>query len=599
MTPYLVDDCIAYRVFEGQCHPIPTTDAAGEQLVPREEVLISPGEYCFRGRNYDLSTPGVYRFQPPGEIGRQFAVLPDTVLGIASIVSELAVLGNSDRNKPWALQSRIATRRRLLLHCVQVSNLSVYLASKVGLAGRTWLMWSYEAREAGDPLASHAISELTDKARSEVRLFDLSFGVEIVVKPGRTDFASFQSALLGDHDIRYQPVSHAFGFEYGVRFFNPHSEDFDNDLLASSFQALREAHRRIAGGGYVIGLDAEGQKFVTEATRRIVAALPEEAVPSDKRAEMAAATLVPSDLNTSSAQPLDNTYRRDGIVGYRIDALGVEPIPSGSQGDPVQLSDRDEAGLRLSSGAVWQVGDASLDLRAEGIYRFRRTFSGPALQGIVARSDAYRFAVHLLEATAHGTMHDDMVADDLRLAARSAKAIAQGESIHRLIQSVFALVRIPYRLWSVPTVLADTEDDWPIPVRLTALELADETGARRLLDPDRALVLVGGGSFSDMEAAQGRFEWERACATPRFSFGGTDAKTGLSTDLMAPIWLGDKGFANTLWQESLSVFPALAVDASGRKLTTTASQEKARHLLKKGGETLRPYLVDVLDATTV
>lgn len=593
MSSNFVDDRIAYRVLEGRCHEVPAAPTKGAELQLREEVLIAPGPYRIQGRDYDVSAPGVYRFQPAGKIGRQFAVLPDTIPGIASVTAELVALGNADRNKPWPIQSRIATRRRLLLHCVQISNLAVFLASQVGLQGRTWLMWNYAARDAGLPLSSHAITEITSSEGTETRLYDLSFGVELTTTPGSTDFASYQAALLSDEPVTHRRISQAFGFEYGSRFFNPHTEDFDGDLLAASDEALIEAHRRIAGGEYVIGQDLAGQKFVTALTRGIVDALPEGRVPAAKREEMAAATLIPSP-EIDPIEERSSGFKRDELVGYRIAGGALSPLSVTTGGDPVEIRERDEVGIRLSSGAVWNVAGVPLDLTSEGLFRFRKSMGGPALQGVVAQRDAFRFAVHLLEACAHGTLHDDMTPDDLRLAARTAKVAAQADTVLDLIRSLFALVRIPYRCWRLPTDLAIGQGGYPVPVWLTLLELADGSGQRHLIDTARALDLTGPGDFAELEAS-GSAAFEPICRTPRFSYGGTDAKTGLTTDLMAPLWLGDAEFATSLWQETLKTYPALAEDAQGRRLTTAASKEKARALLS-GNEALKPFLIDVLDA---
>lgn len=582
-------DLIASRVFEGRLFPVETAPDAPDppSLEQQESVVIDAGAYRHGDTVFDVTAPGVYRFQPPGRPGLQAAVLPKTVSGIASVTVELGALGNTDRNKGWPVMSRIARHRRLLMHCVQFSNLSVYLATQAGLTGRTWLMWNYDAVDAGDLLSSHAISELSSRDGSDTRLFDLSFGVELTLAGGHTDFAAYQSALLEGDAVAVTPISHAFGFEYGSRFFNPHSDDFDLDVLAASPDLLIEAHRRLARGAYVIGRNLAGTTFVTKRTRSILSDLPQDALSDKQRSEMASAKLVNQTAATSAPDKAPSAVCiGDTAIGYLIADGTVGPIPTidrdVAEVSHLSLPPVPGAGLSLSSGAVEALGDQVLDMRQDGIYRLRSVSQSAALQIVVATRDPLRFVGHLLEILAAGALHDDMATADLQLVSQSAKAVAQGDAGAAILTSMLSISGIPYRLWRLSSDLSARQNDWPVPVRLICLEVPDATGRLQLIDLDRGLAL------SCADADPGFAGFERAVQdgasiqtrsirrTPAFAYGTFDGKTALTPDILMPFWLGDSAVAAAIWQSALSIFPAIAKDASGRECTTQASQARAR-----------------------
>lgn len=604
-------DLVASRVFEGQLYPVGLggDEADAPSLEDQSGVIVNAGSFRVGDRVFDLSAPGVYRFQPAGRPGRQAAVLPDTVSGIASVTAELGALGNADRNKGWPVLSRIACHRRLLMHCVQFSNLSVHLADQVGLTGRTWLMWNYDAVEAGDLLSSHAISELSRKDGSETRLYDLSFGVELIVEPGKTDFASFQAAIRDGGDVQSVRISHAFGFEYGSRFFNPNSDDFDLDALAASPEILNEAYQRLARGAYVIGKNLQEESFVTPQTLSCLSTLPEGALSPAKKAELKAATIVSQPGASGADAPSDSGLRiGDDAVAYQIAAGELGAIPR-ADGDPARaetldLDQASDAGVDLSSGAVASLGEDVLDLREDGVYRLRDVAKRASRQIVVASRDPFRFAVHLLELLASGALHDDMSVPDLRIAARSAKAVAQGDTAASFVTGFLTTAGIPFRLWRLPSDLSANETRWPLPVRLACLELPDASGRMQLLDLDRGLVLKSDGAesgFPEFERsvlAQGRLEALPVCRTPRFAYGTVDGKTALTPDLIMPFWLGDIDVAAALWLSALGRYPAIARDAANRECTTQASQARARNALSDGSVS-RETAIRVLDCANI
>jgi len=157
-------DLLAYRVYCGTKTPVARLGAVSETEVPpapEAGLFLTGPSFAFAGHVFRCEEPGVYRFWSPqlGSVQRvRLAAAPG---GIASIAAELGALGNLDRDKTWPVMERIAGHQRLLMHCVQFSNLAVDLAARAGLSGRSWLMWNYAAAAAGDLLPSHAITELS------------------------------------------------------------------------------------------------------------------------------------------------------------------------------------------------------------------------------------------------------------------------------------------------------------------------------------------------------------------------------------------------------------------------------------------------------
>jgi hypothetical protein len=587
----------------------PVTESA-MQPAEKAGLFLSEPSFAFAGHVFRCDEPGVYRFWSPQLGSLQRVRLASTPDGIASVAAELGALGNLDRDKPWPVMERIAGHQRLLMHCVQFSNLAVNLAARAGLSGRSWLMWNYEAAAAGDLLPSHAITELSCPKSGESRLYDLSFGVELTVRAGRTDFAGYQCALLTGRPVpQVTPIAHAFGFEYASRFIDLHHADFDLDALAAEPALLLEAHRRLAAGAYVIGVDRAERAYVTRITLARAARAP-DALPDAKRASLKAAEAIGPSPPPDLAEPGRSAVRAGaGVLAWRIAEGRTEPLPPGDRAnaDAFDPQATDTAGIILSSGADWRIGDTCISLRAEGLYRLRATPGGPAHQAIVLRRDPARFVAGLLEAAACGGLHDDLPPDDLRLAARHGKLEAGPESVLRFVTALLDLPRIPYRLWRLPAP-APLPETWPLSRDLTLLEIGDGEGRPMLTDLARGMVLLppeDAAGFAALEEAcmAGKaLDVRPLCATPRFGYGHPDRKSGRGTDLLHPFWYGDRPLMAALWEAALREVPALGRTNQGRACTTAASKDKARRCLKAAGgagHAARSHSIAVLDAPAI
>ncbi len=606
VTAYFpVPDLCAHRAYLGAFYPVcrSGSDIAAADLSEIRGVVAEAGVYRSGDIHFDLTEPGVYRFQWKGRPGQQVAVLPDTPSGVASVAAEIGTLGNLDRNKTWGEQAVIAKRRRLSMHCVQFSELSVRFAHMAGLSGVVWLMWNYEALERGDFLSSHAISEIRSKDGGEVRLFDLSFGVEFTVNEGRTDFSAFQTVLMDGGTVDAKRITEAFGFEYGSKFFNAYADDFELDALAGDKGALLEAHARLVRGSYVIGKDVQSRSYATARSKAIAAAADD--IDDTKRAEMNGAQTVGTASATPAALTGQSRFRMsENLIGYRLSGGSLSPLTAGDTGGDVLETDHlRKSGLFLTGGGTVSIGGDALDLSAPGLHRFIARSAGRPMQALTVARDPSLVAASLLEAVCAGGLHDAMSPSDLRLAAQTGKVIAQSRSVGEMIADIFGTAKVGLRIWTVPTVLSD-DSDWPVAGDLHFLEIGGSDRNIHLFELGRRMrVTVGGGpcTFEALEGAvlsQSGFEISSLCVTPGLAYGTTSAAAGLFMDVLTPLWYGAEEFAHGLIRDSLSTFPGLGVDHTGRQITTEGSKEKAALCLSRSlGE--RGRMVSVLDCKAI
>lgn len=585
------DDLCASRVHMGSIEPVPTISAAtAKPLFDHDTVLVEAGVYGVDGLVLDLRAPGVYRLQPRGAIGRQFAVLPTTPEGIASVAVEIAALGNGDRNKPWPVISRIASRRRALVHCMQFSNLAVFLADQVGLSGRTWLMWDYEARRRGDALSSHAICELRSRDGA-VRLFDPSFGKEYVVEPGRTDFAAFQKAVLTDRPLSIHSIAHGFGFEYGSHFTGSTAEDFEQDAVAACDAYLLDCYRRLARGPNVLGMDIAGAEVATRYSQTIAAASTDPDLTVEARQRVTGAESVGGSQGSEETPlepaPISPFRVGDGVTGFKITPARHEAIvvAKTDTGKPLVGSTLRNDGLVADRAGLFSAFGIGVALSEDGLYRFREHPSGRAAQALIARSDPATVVIGLLDAVAAGGRHADLIEGDLILAARSEKLVGQGTRFTDGLAAILAKLGIAVRVWSLFVPIA-AADGWPVSRDLTLFEFAAAPGTAWLVDPERgARVEINGGPVG-LPALLARSEDGDVPtliplrATPGRGHGDYDGATGLSLDILPPLWFDTGAFSASLLRDAVLGPGVLGRQPDGAAVTTRATQLKARDALR-------------------
>lgn len=586
------DDLCASRVFMGEITPVSVTSSSfAKPLFENDTVVLAAGVYDVDGIALDLRAPGVYRLQPRGEIGRQFAVLPDTPEGIASIAVEIAALGNADRNKPWPVLSRIASRRRALVHCMQFSNLAVFLADRIGLKARTWLMWDYAAGRRGDALASHAICEIEGRDGT-VRLFDPSFGKEFIVESGRTDFATFQSAVLADRPITITPIAHGFGFEYGSRFTAATAEDFEQDAVAACDAYLLDCYGRLTRGPNVLGMNISGVEVATRYSQTVAAASTDPDLTTEARDRVVAAASLGTDPSSMEAAPTDTNHPSpfrvaEGVTGFRVASTKHEPVAAVAtdSGTPLLPSALRNDGLVVQRGGVFSAFGSDVMLNEDGLYRFREHPSGRAVQVLIARADPAAVVMGVLDAVATGGRHADLLEGDLMLAARGEKLVGHGARFTDGLAAILSRLGISLRVWSL-TAPAPMDHGWPVSNRLTLFEFAAAPGTPWLVDPERGARIdvegdpVGFATLMTKLEAGEPPSLTPLRATPGRGHGDYDGSTGLSLDILPPLWFDTGGFTASLLRDAVLGPGVLGRQPDGAAVTTRASQLKAREALR-------------------
>jgi len=101
-----------------------------------DKLVISPGEYTYRGRSYNLNREGLYRFIWPGKEKHQRIVYEDNVDALLSSLAWIASHGSSDNNKPLRELSKRAMRDKVFLTCGYLSWWAKYILKQHGITSR-------------------------------------------------------------------------------------------------------------------------------------------------------------------------------------------------------------------------------------------------------------------------------------------------------------------------------------------------------------------------------------------------------------------------------------------------------------------------------
>lgn len=96
-------------------------------------LVVPPGVYRYRGDNYNLERPGLYRLLCPMEDNQQRIVWRGDVYALMSAFCWLHCHGNRDDDKSFSEVMKLALTSKLVLTCGPFSKIAVALFTQLGL----------------------------------------------------------------------------------------------------------------------------------------------------------------------------------------------------------------------------------------------------------------------------------------------------------------------------------------------------------------------------------------------------------------------------------------------------------------------------------
>ena len=596
----------AYRLAVLSFHPVPAVEHVedAQALLDFRTPFLPAGVYSFGDTVFDLAEPGTYRLFNPRLGGRQMIVLPQTLRGIAQCCADIVGLGKADRDKPFSVIERTIVHRRILSHCKHIAHLGRWMAQKAGHDGRVWLLWNHKAVEAGDVLSSHAITELFSADRRETRLFDLSFGVEMVVEEGSTDFLSYRKALIANAPVSIRSVCADFGYGYGSSFFEGASDDFEYDYLGSDPNVLVEAHRRLAIGEQIQGSDGGNPvhipKSLTER-RKAERELAYAGLDTEARRHV---KVLADGVGTIPPYAPSDSVLKNGWAGHAI-TEAVEflhhTVDPPSETDVFRLDEMGQLPVIVTTGSSLCLEErVNVDLPQDSCVRVNRTHPYGPVQILQYTRRPAHFLFRFLESFATGGTHTDFQTHDLLIAARARKVVTQGVTRLKFVLNILDNLGLRYRAWQIPTPILG-EADLPIETAITLVEIGDGAAGVEVVDLDRRRRFLLDGEpvpFAVLEAAAkaGRaITTEPVCKTPGRCYASPHPETGISTDFLDPLWYA----TDIAWRDTLGHMPAIARQSDGTLLTTQLSYQAAGALSPATDGDLARYAATVLRMETI